>query len=310
MADLRVRNVQIFDPVLTTIARDYKPHSEDMIADLVAPRVPVRHEFGEYLVWDTGANFRNDTDFLVDDRAQSKEIDTSYVKETYAAKEYRGKVSISQRELENATDGFDLQRKKVEYLTNKFMLQREVRVASALSSVTTNATPSNNWNVDAATIEADIITGIEAIFDLTGMAPNSIIIPFKVANAIAVQQDIREIIKYTVNGQDTLALGAGILPKTLWGLNVFVPKVGYHTNREGGTASVSNVWGDEVKILTVNPEASTSDPSTMVSFTKRPRTVTTWHENDPDVDYIGLSEILDEKLVSPDSGYELRNLLS
>jgi hypothetical protein len=222
---------------------------------------------------------------------------------------------VSPREISNAEGLLRLRETKVQGVRDLIALHRETRVAALLTAaggLSNSGTPSNNWNVDAGTIEADILAAKEAIYDDTGRVPNTIIIPWKVANAIAMQQDIRELLKYTVDGRQVLAVGENILPAMLWGLNVIVPQVQATTSREGaGTQTFTDVWGDSVRVLYVNPTPDTQRPSVGYTLQSRGFEVRAWRENDPNVERIRVSDgILEEKLVAPEAGYEIIDVLS
>jgi hypothetical protein len=317
MAGLTHRGVQLVDPLLTNLGKKYTP--EGFIADQVMPRVPVGAESGKYPVWTREDFFRIDTDPLVPDRSETKEIDFTLSSESYSCEEYALRTSVSEREEAQAaaiggTRLLRLRETKVQGVRDIIALHREKRVADLLTAtggLSNSSTPSNNWNVDAATIEADIVTAKEAVYDDTGRVPNTIIIPWKVANAIATQQDIREILKYTVDGRQLIALGEKVLPSMLWGLRVLVPAVQATTSHEGASATFTDLWGDSVRVLYINPTPDTERPSVGYTLQTRGFEVRTWREDDPNVERIRVSDgILEEKLVAPEAGYELIDLLA
>lgn len=313
MPSVTVRSGQLVDPLLTDIARQYRPHG--FIADRVMPRVTVQKESGKYTLFTTDDFHRTDVNLLKPDRAKTKEVDFGVSSGSYVAEEYAVKSSISRRERENADDPIKLEQSKLALAMDQLLLAHEVRVALALRKVTTGqitsgAAPSNNWNVDAGTIEADLVTAKEAVYDLIGYEPNTLVLPYKVANAIAVQQDIREILKYTVPGQQVLSEGQGILPAKLWGLNVLIPVVRGASNAEGAAAAYTDVWGDDPRVLYVSPNASWGTPSVGYTFQTRGVEVRRWQEDDPNVEYIEVSEVCDEAIVAPDAGYEVQDVLS
>jgi hypothetical protein len=317
MPSITNRTGQLFDPVLSNVGRNYGARFEG-IADIVSPRVQVSTEVGKYNVWDSYSAFADDDDPLVPDRAETKEIDLAVSQEAYIAEEYAFKVSVSAREERQADNSLNLRSNKVRAARNRLLRARERRVAALLNTVdaggeldnSMDATPSNNWNVDAGTIEADILTAKEAIYDAIGYEPNTIVIPYKVANAISVQQDIRDIFKYTVDGRQLLGAGANILPPEIWGLRVLIPRAKRATTAEGATVTTSDTWGSDVRVLYVNPSASTEEPSVSYTFQARGPEVRTWQENDPNVTYIRQSDgIYDEKVVAPFAGYVIKAVL-
>jgi hypothetical protein len=312
----RAASLQLVDPVLTNVARRYK--SDGFIYNQIVANQPVSTLTGKYPVFTKQDWFSNDIDNKTSDRAPAKEISFTHDTENFSCDEYSYKVSITDLERQQADSALHLESSLTDYLMLHQSLAREVRLANLLRKTTNSgslnlgAAPSNNWDVDAATIEADIKTAQLAIYDATGLTANTIVMPYKVAYAVAVQQDIREIMKYTVNGQDVLRLGDAVLPPVLHGLRVVIPMGPQVTTDAEGAASptYSEVWGDHVRVLYVNQGARWGTPSCVYRFNHTSDTVTRWRENDPDVEYIRVKERCDEKVVAPDMGYEIASVLS
>ena len=312
------RSGQLTDPVLTNLGRGYRP--EGFIADQVCPRIAVAKESGKYPVWEPRDFFASDVDALVPDRAVTKEIEISLSTEPYVAEEYALKVSVSRREADNVDAVVRLRQSKLNAVNDQLTIARELRVAQLLNTLdatpaggldnSMDATPSNNWNVDAGTIETDILTAKEAIYDAIGIEPNTIVVPYKVANAIAIQQDIRELFKYTVDGRSILGAGQNILPPEIWGLRTLIPRSRRATNAEGAANTLVDIWGDDVRVLYVSANPDLYNPSVAHSFVARSYQVKTWMSDDPDVEYIRPSEVLDERVVAPFGGYVIKDVLS
>jgi hypothetical protein len=315
--DLTVRTGQLVDPVLTNLSRQYRP--EGFIADLVCPRVTVSKESGKYTVYEKRDFFQTDVNALKPDRSPTKRIDLKATTEPFTCEEYALAADISRREIDNTDDILRLRENKANLVQDAMALAREVRVALLFSdaddgggiNASNESTPTNNWNVDAAEIETDVVTAVEGVEDDTGMSPNSIIIPKKVARAIAKQADIREILKYTVDGRIILDEGEGILPARLWGLRVIVPGAYKTTAREGAsTVSLETVWGDDVRVLYLDPTPALERPS--FAYTLQTRDVETrrWTEDDPSLEVIEQSEVVVEKAVAPQAAWIIKDVLS
>lgn len=309
------RSGQLFNPVLTNLGRGYRPTG--FVADQICPRLPVAKEVGQYTVWESWHFFANDVETLTPDRAETREVDVSLTTETYTCEEHALKVSVSERE--QSQSDVDVRQAKMNALQDRLLVARERRVAALLNTVDAgggldnamDATPTNNWDVDLATIESDVVTAKEAIFDKIGFEPNAIVIPWKVANAIAKQQDIREIFKYTVDGREILGAGQAILPPEIWGLRTVIPRSRYATNKLGQTNAFSDVWGDDVRILYVNQQPNLFTPSVAYAFQSAAFEVRTWPENDPRVEWVRARDgVLDERVVAPEAGYVIKDVLT
>lgn len=309
------RDLQIVDVVLTNIARAYKP--QGMIYDQVLPTIPVTLDAGLYPIFD--GFFDDDVDNKVSDRALTPEVDFSWSTESYLCEDYRLKASITDKEERNAHSAIRLRQTKLETVLMRMLLRRERRAATLLRKTTNGgglnlgAAPSVNWDQATATIETDIKTGAMAVRDVTGMVTNTMVIPFKVAYEMSMQEDIRALLRWDVTGrpQNVLELGDRLLPNVIHGHRVIIPGGMRNTAQEGGTKSLTDIWGDHVRLLYVAPGGGGwGVPSVGYSFKAKPEVVDRWRENDPPVEYVRAWECVDEKIAAPDAGYEIASVLS
>lgn len=321
MTDARApRDLQIVDPVLTNIARQYRP--DGFIYDIVMPRIPVDTDSGKYPTYNIESFFGDDSDAgdqtKVSDRARTPEISFEWSTDSYYCEDYRLKFSITAKERRQANSALRLEQSKLSGLLDRMAIRREVRAAAILRQTGDggqltggSATPSNNWDVDAATIETDIKTGAIAVRRKVGRMTNAIVFDLEVAYAVALQQDIRDIIKYTVPGDRILLEGGGILPSALHRHKVIVAEPMRNTAKKGATLSLNPIWSDEARLLYL-PEGGGGwgIPSVSYSFTNLGEEVDRWNENDPPVEFVRAWEDVDEKVTAPDAGYSLKALLS
>lgn len=316
MARITNRTGQLVNPVLTNIGRGYRPAG--FVADELAPRVAVTKEVGQYTVWDSFHFFANDVETLTPDRAETREVDVDMGTETYKAEEHALKVSVSDRE--QSQSDVDVRLAKSNALSDRLKVARERRIARLLETESNggglddamDVAVGNNWDTDAATIIADLTTAKEAIFSAIGIEPNVVVIPWRVANAISQQQDIIEILKYTVDGRTIIGAGQEVLPGTLAGLRTIVPRGRYATNAAGQANAFADIWGDDVRVLYVNDAGpSLFTPSVAYTFQTEGFEVRTWREDDPSVEWVRNRDgIYDEKVVAPQAGFVLRDTLS
>jgi hypothetical protein len=322
MPDARTpRDLQIVDPVLSSIARQYRP--QGFVYGEVAPRIPVEKDSGKYPVYDKASFFGDDSDSgnqtKVSDRAETPEISFSWSTESYFCEDYRLKFSITAKERRQAHDALKLEQSKLSGLLDRMAIRREVRIAALLRQTGDggeltggSATPSNNWNVDAATIESDVSTGALAVRDLIGRMTNTMVLDLAVAVAISSQQDIREIVKYTVPGERILAAGGtATLPPVLFGHRPLISEAMRNTAKKGASVSLGKIWSDEVRLLYLPPNGGGwGIPSVAYSFTCMGEEVDRWQESDPPVDYVRAWEDVDEKVTAPEAGYSIKAVLS
>lgn len=320
MATNAPRSLQIYDPVLTGLARRYK--SGGFIGDSLLAQIPVQTLSAQYPVFTKEYWFANDVDNLQVDRAPAKEIDFEWSTESFLAREYALKVSITDLERAQANGALYLERTKTELLTQRMTLAHEVRVATLLQdsadggglTAGNSSTPSNAWDTGSGNPEADLKTGALAIYNATGLHPNTLVISYPVAYALAVNTNFRALLRYDAAGQarDFISLGEQVLPSTIHGMRVVIP-TGAQVDavREGGSGtSISEIWGKSARLLYVDPSAGWGMPSVAYKFNHTPKRVTRWRETDPDIDYVREMERYDLRCVAPDTGYVLKGVIS
>lgn len=314
----RARGLQIYDPVLTQIARRYKP--DGFIGRSLLSDVPVSKLSGQYPVFTKRFWFQNDVDNEAVDRAPTKEVDFEWSTDTYLAREYRLKVSWTDLELDQADSSLHFKQNKAEFLRTRMDTADEVRVAAKLRKTTNGgglnlgATPGTNWDQATAEIEADIKLGVIAVYDATGQLPDTIVIPYKVAYAMSLQEDIRAILRSDATGKgvDYLKMGDRILPAVIHGMRVVIP-YGPQLDSAGegsGSDSITDIWGDHVRLLKLGKGQTWGIPSVAYRLSHTKLKATRWHTVDPDVEYLREMERYEIKVVAPDLGYEITAVLS
>jgi hypothetical protein len=322
------RDLQIVDSVLTQVARQFKPTG--YIYDLLCPSIPVGTISGQYPVFDDRFWFSNADTNKLSDRAETPELEFAWSTDSYLCEDYGFKVSITPRERQQAHQSLRLEASKVNYLMTQMANQREKRLAALLKKTTNGGALTGGAAAGAAwsastSIENDVKTAKLAVYNITGIDPNVIVIPYAKAYDMATNPTLRDIFKYqvgeaasaffTLGGQDDL-----LLPKTFHGLRVVVPKGTLaQTGHEGAAKSLSDVWGTSARVMYVDPNADWGIPSTVYQF-QHPvisddqaagaggPVVDRWSERDPRRDLIRAMECVDEKVCAPDLGYEISGL--
>ncbi len=323
MPDARTpRDLQLVDPVLTQVARQYRP--DGFVARQVAPRIPVDVDSGKYPVFTKESFFGDDSDAgdetKVSDRAPTPEISIEYSTESYFCEDYRLKYSITAKERKQAHSALRLETSKLNALLDRMAIRREVRTAVALQAsgvaggqlASGNTTaPSTAWTSGSATIEGDIKGGALAVRDLIGRLTNAMVLDLAVAYAMAVQEDIREIVKYTMPGERILVEGAGMLPSKIHRHQVIVADCMRNVAKKGATTNLDPIWSDDVRLLYLPANGGGwGIPSVAYSFECLGEEVDRWNENDPPVDFVRAWEDVDEKICAPEAGYTLTSVLS
>lgn len=317
--------LQIIDPVLTNVARQYKP--EGFVYSQVAPAIPVDTRSGQYPTFSGFFGDDSDTDAQpIDDRAPTPEVSFDWSTDTYLVKDYRLKASITNTERSQANGALRLEQSKLTSLLTRMALRREVRIAAALRATGNggqltggSASPSTKWGAaSGSTVEADVQTGWLAVRNKIGFGTNTMVLDEAVALKVASNSVIRDIVKYTIPGEQIL-VGGSALPPILFGHKPLIAKALRNTAKKGATESLSAVWDDHVRLLYLaEGNGGWGIPSVAYSFTAPvdgapaggDEVVDRYHENDPPVDYIRAWEAKTEKVCAPDAGYELYDVIA
>lgn len=302
-------------------------HPTGMVAEEIFNVIPVAHESDDYVVWDKGQAFRveraDGQGTLTADGTPSLTEDFGASLQSYRAEAYKRKTRITDRQRANQDDVFQLEVSKVRRVQDKILLDQELRVASILlatgnypaGSTTTlsgtaqwnNASFASQTNGTFSVIEQNFDAGREAIRLATGgKEANVCIIPSAVARVMKRDVGVRDSIKYT-HGD---ILTNGTLPDTLWGLKIISPSAVYTTSVEGEVPTMTDVWGKNVIIAYVDPNAGLDSLTLGKIFRARPFQVRQWRDEEIEATYYEPSVLQSEKLISGDCGYLIQNAIA
>lgn len=333
--------LQLIDPVLTNVARLYKPHG--FIYDQLVVSYPVTVDNGRYPVFDESFfGYGSEDNGAVADRAATPEIDFRYGTDVYHLQDYRRKVTISAKERQQAHPAVRLDQAKVTRLTTWMALLKEQRLAAVLRGsdnggqfTLRSTSPGTKWDNYAANsgagpdIQGDVKAAAMAVYNGIGLNTNTIAMTYPVAYAIALAPQIQNLLRYTVDGREVITLGDRVLPGSLWGHRVVIAKGALiNVANQGQPKSLSEVWGDHVRLLYVDPNAAWGEPTTVYGFKGEIHdlgggqqgaaaggdatgaVIDRWTTPDPPVEHVRMWERVDERVVAPDLGFELKHVLT
>jgi hypothetical protein len=285
------------------------------VADLVAPRFRVTKLSDKYK--DYGTAFIRRINTARKDKDTSKGIDWDFTTDgTYRCEGYALHDYVSQKDRDNADPSIKADIDTVQMLTDLILLDRETRVA-AIAASTTYVTTYKTCNVDAGfgfwddylNADSDPLAHIRymknVIFNATLKAPNKILIPYSVALAMAGHPKIQELRKYT----DPNLVTEGGLPPKIEGLTVVEAKCGEDTVNKGQTASLGQIWSDNILVYYSEDNPTLKSLSFMYSPVYEDRYVTTFYDPDRKADKIEVEECIDELLVKASCAHLLVDVL-
>lgn len=268
-------------PLLVTIAGGMLPTFTEFIADKVAPTVPVGAPTGLYNVWKRGDFMRRGGKRLANYEAAP--IEGFATKSgTYSVDNWGVATMWTARDLAEArrggTQDADFINAKVRFVTWKAALEREIAVATMCQTTGNWSTTLagiagapgggqfRQWTDAASDPVQDIVLQTEALRLSGGMAPNTIIIPIQVMNALKTNPNLLNRIVYGGTMSNPTEISFDMI-KQLFGIeNFLIPKGVYNTAAEGQNDALTYIWGKTIWLGYVAPQASNQLPSALYNF--------------------------------------------
>lgn len=320
MAGQPVGSVHV-NQVLSNLAIRYAPALDQLIADQVAPYLPVVHESDLYYVFNQGDLYRTAEEDLVADRSEPRVIDFNATTATYQTKRRELAWDISDRERKNADSQLRLEVNKQNGVLGQLMLKRELRVATVLQKTTVTggqlalgANAANKWDNAATTyqnIMSDIIIGKAAVRAAIGMNPNKIVIPAGVAEGMQKSLFYSAFANSLSDGREVLVSEQyPSIPPVISGMEVLIPGAISNTAKESVTDSYADVWGETVRLLYVSPNGGIENPSVMYTFRSEPLTTRQSREEKRRVDWFATGQTIDERVIAASAGYAIADCLT
>jgi hypothetical protein len=316
-----VGNVHV-DQLLSNLAVLYRPLEAGFIADEVCPRLPVKHESDIFPVFTQGDFYATDVDDLVPDRTEPRSIEFGSTTDTYRCQRRELAWDVSDRERQNADDQLRLETNKQQGTLGRLLLKREQRVATLLRKTTNGgklalgADAATKWddatNTTYKTVITDVVLGITGIRQAIGMRPNTIVIPAGVVEGLHKTGFFSTLQEYTRGSVDAQPLFEQypLLPGYLWGMRVLIPGVIKNTAVEGQTASYSDIWDEQVRVLYVSPGPALETPSVAYTMQAEPLSTRTARDDKKRLDWYATGMTIAEKVVATSAGYEINNCLT
>lgn len=265
------RDVHI-DAPLTNVVIAYRP--EGMIADMVAPEVPVPKQSDMFWMWDVGEAFRTQDDL----RAPGDEPNRMIVAvgtATFFAKNYALSLPVPYEDIENADANTILGERgaRGEAIKDRLYLNWELRLARQVTSgsnVGSYSAVASGWTDHAnCTPVDDLNTAINNQADYSGYRPNRAIF------GGYAWRHFRECDQVIDRIYGTAGSGMGLNGrqvtienvKAMFELDdVLVGGAYRNTAEEGQAHSLSMIWHDNVLVYYAPQQPRKDKPSFMYSF--------------------------------------------
>ena len=299
---------------LTNYSQRY--NNPAFINEKLFPPMMVQFEADKYVIY--GQEHFNLYETTRANGAESAQIDWSFSEGSYYAEEHSLKGIVTDRDRANADKPLTLDVDTLELVTDGVMLEKEFKAASIARStanyVTANTTAlsgTSQWSdYTSSDPLSDIKTMQTSIFTSSRMYANTIVLPYEVALTLAYHPEILNLVKYTHDNLLQSLMGAdGMLPKTLFGMQVVVGGAAYNGNNPGQSTNLTDVWGKDVIAAYVEQAPKLKS----ISFGKTFRTekyVRKWRDEDRHGDWIEYNDIYALALTASATGYLLQNAIA
>jgi len=259
------------DQPLSNVAMSYRP--EGMIADIVAPEVPVQKQSDSYTIWSQADALRTEDD----KRAPGTEanlITRGVSSDTYFANNFALKSALTLEDRENMDAAFiqQLRNGKVEYIKDKLTLNWEKRLADKVTSgsnVGSYSTIDSDWQ-DYTTGQSDPIgdmqTAITNVQDATGYRPNRCLMGGLAWRHFRRHEDVIDLL-YGSSGQGKVRYASREQAKEIFEVDqLIIGETYYNSGAEGQSLALQHMWLDYVLVYYAPSRPSRETPSFMYSF--------------------------------------------
>jgi len=244
--------------------------------------------------------------------AEANEVTWTASSGDYHIQRYALKTGSDKGDIEAADSIFDLRTDNTELVMDMLMLDREKRIGDQL---TTNDNYTNvaslagsyQWSSGSADITAQVLSGHEALMDVVARTGNTLIVAYKVHNALRENSVFRD------------RLGTAAFDKVLEGdikklleiENYVVSKAQYNSANLADDTTLGNyVFGDHALLAYVAPSAGRKTVSLGYQFVRKmPETIR--FDAAPGIggEYVQIEYWADEVLTEEKCGYLFDNAI-
>jgi len=301
------------DVALTNVSIAYE--NSAYIAARIAPEVSVRRQSDRYFIYDPEREaFRESFDGRAPG-AEAREIDFQLSYDSYYCDDHALESAVPDEERENADSPLAPQVDRVEFLTDKILLNMEIGMAAKLRDPavvpSADLSAGNNWSDESSgDPAADIETARAAILDTVQQLPNTLVLPYSVYTTVRNHPKVAERVKYTSSG----AVGPQALAQLFDVERVLVARSVRNTASAGQPPSMEPIWGKDALLLYTPRRASLKSISAALTFSwaraagsSRGVAVQTWREERRKATMVRVQKYYDQKIVAPGAAYLLQN---
>lgn len=309
MAQPTHSEIQVVDPVLTSLLVGYQQADSRFVANKVFPIVPIDFQSFTYYTFDKKYWFANEM--------KGRTPGAAYARSGYGVSSATGYANtyglehpIADEARKNNQVPMALEQTGTQWLAQQSVIKREVSFATDFMVTGVWGTDDNNATTDWDDFTSgdpfnDVLTARRVISTASGVKPNTMVMGLIVHIALQNHPDIVDRIKHVQ------IAGLGNVENALQSLfgveKYLVSESSYNSANEGQTGTYSAIIDDDCLICYANNTPQKMAPSAGYTFTwdggGGNGSIVTYREDQTDSDILKNKEAWDQKAVATDVGY-------
>lgn len=246
-----------FDVPLSNFAVSaFADGTTEFIADKLFPVVPVGNESDKYYIIEKGAFLRIPATLRAR-KTEAKRVEFTVNSEAYFVNNYALAADNALEDLANADMAVRLRENSTRLVVTGILRDQEVRVANLVTSLTnlgsgTTLSGTTQWSHPDSDPIADVNTAHAFIENNTGLMANTMMIDKDTLRIVRRHPILLDMFKYTDGG----FLSDQQLREVFEVDNILVGRGVKENALEGGTSSVTTIWGNNAIIARIEPAIS------------------------------------------------------
>ena len=304
-----------FDVALTNVSIAFR--NTGLVAREVAPEVMVRRQGDRYFIHDP---LREAARSIADFRApgtEAREVDFTLSSDSYFCDDHALESALPDEERDNADEPLTPEIDRVEFLTDRILLNQEVQLVDRLRTgglgTSNPVADTEGWDDTDSDPIAQIDAARSAIIGGVQQMPNLLVLSQPVYTALRNHPKVLERVRYSQLG----VVGTGVLAELLDVERVLVARAMRNTAGGGQQPVMEYVWGRDALLLHVPPRPALKSMAAALTFcwaeamgSSRGHSVQTWREERRKATMIRAQKYYDQKVIAPAAGWLFRNTIA
>jgi hypothetical protein len=237
------------DQALTQISLAYR--NEDFVADQIAPRVAVRRQTDRYFIYNSKREWMRPSRDLRAPGAAALEMDFSLSTESYFCEDHALAAFVPDEERDNADPAILPDLDRVEYLTERLLLNREVHLGQLLTDhpqmEELDLSGEGRWDDPSSFPLSQISRGMGHVVEQVQRRPNTLLLSGAAFEALRTHPAVLDRLR--------LIQGSAVSTRNLEELldveRVLVGRAGYNSAPEGEPPAIKPIFGNHAWLLHV-----------------------------------------------------------